>query len=195
VHDLAKEALHHVENGVILVDATAKVLFANRAAEAILADASGLRVERGRLAAGRTPDDGALARAIAMAAVKSVGATIAISRGERRPLVVTAVPAKGDVYPFLHERRSAMLFIKDPERSAGPLLTTFARHFDLTPAQAALAREIVRADGVAAAAARLGIAYATARTHLLNIFHKTGTRRQTELVRLILDWNEQLTMP
>jgi hypothetical protein len=38
--------------------------------------------------------------------------------------------------------------------------------------------------------ARLGIAYTTARTHLLQIFQKTGTARQTALVRLMLDRNE-----
>jgi DNA-binding CsgD family transcriptional regulator len=60
----------------------------------------------------------------------------------------------------------------------------------LTPAQAALAREMIQADGVAAAAKRLGISYATARSHLAQIFQKTGTCRQAELIRLVLSWDE-----
>jgi len=35
-------------------------------------------------------------------------------------------------------------------------------------------------------ASRLGISLATARTHLAHVFDKTGTRRQAELVRLLL---------
>jgi DNA-binding CsgD family transcriptional regulator len=41
-------------------------------------------------------------------------------------------------------------------------------------------------DGLQAAADRLGISLATARTHLAHVFDKTGTRRQAELVRLLL---------
>jgi DNA-binding CsgD family transcriptional regulator len=58
--------------------------------------------------------------------------------------------------------------------------------FGRTPAQAGLAREILQGDGVQAAAERLGISRATARTHLLEVFQKTGTSRQAELVRVIL---------
>jgi DNA-binding CsgD family transcriptional regulator len=58
--------------------------------------------------------------------------------------------------------------------------------FGLTCAEANLAIEITRGDGRKAAAARLGIAVTTARTHLTHIFEKTGVRRQAELVRLVL---------
>jgi DNA-binding CsgD family transcriptional regulator len=58
--------------------------------------------------------------------------------------------------------------------------------FGLTPAEAALAFEILKADGLKAAANRLHISLATAHTHLAHVFDKTGARRQAELVRLIL---------
>jgi DNA-binding CsgD family transcriptional regulator len=91
---------------------------------------------------------------------------------------------------LLHERPAAIVFAKDLERAGTPSLTAFQRHYGLTPAQAALVRELAMGDGVAAAASRLGISYATARSHLLQVFQKTGTSRQAELVRLILQWNE-----
>jgi len=56
----------------------------------------------------------------------------------------------------------------------------------LTPAEAAVAVEVLEADGLQAAAGRLGISLATARTHLAHVFDKTRTRRQSELVRLLL---------
>lgn len=59
--------------------------------------------------------------------------------------------------------------------------------FAFTPAEAAFALEIVKGDGRQAAADRLGITVGTARSHLSSIFDKTGSRRQAELVRLLLD--------
>lgn len=60
------------------------------------------------------------------------------------------------------------------------------RRHALTAAEADVAIEIMRGDGRKAAAARLGIAETTARTHLSRIFCKTGARRQAELVRLLM---------
>ena len=60
------------------------------------------------------------------------------------------------------------------------------RHFDLTPAEARLALHLVAGETLRSAEAKLGITYETARTHLKNIFNKTGTSRQAELVIVIV---------
>jgi DNA-binding CsgD family transcriptional regulator len=59
-------------------------------------------------------------------------------------------------------------------------------HFDLTPAEARLALLLVAGETLRAAAVKLSITYETARTSLKNIFRKTGTCRQAELVIVIL---------
>ena len=59
-------------------------------------------------------------------------------------------------------------------------------HFGLTPAEAKLALHLVAGETLRSAAAKLSISYETARTQLKNIFNKTRTRRQAELVILIL---------
>jgi DNA-binding CsgD family transcriptional regulator len=59
-------------------------------------------------------------------------------------------------------------------------------HFGLTPAEARLALQLVAGETLRAAAAKLSITYETARTELKNIFNKTGTRRQAELVIVIV---------
>lgn len=189
-HDLASEALHRLDHGVIFAGAQAQVLFANRAAEAMLADAGGLRLERRRLAARRASDTAILRRLIAAAAQAGTGGSLVIARDERPSLMVLVTPAGAETCRLMPDRPGAILFIKDLEHPARPSLTAFVQHFGLTPAQAALAREMMRGEGVAAVAARLGIAYTTARTHLLQIFQKTETRRQAELVRLMLEWSE-----
>jgi len=59
-------------------------------------------------------------------------------------------------------------------------------HFGLTPAEARLAVNLVTGKSLRSAAAKLGISYETARSQLKNIFNKTGTGRQAELVVVIL---------
>ena len=60
------------------------------------------------------------------------------------------------------------------------------RHFGLTPAEARLALHLVAGETLRSAAVKLSISYETARTSLKNIFRKTGTCRQAELVIVIL---------
>jgi DNA-binding CsgD family transcriptional regulator len=55
-------------------------------------------------------------------------------------------------------------------------------HFGLSPAEARLALRLITGETLRSAAAKLSISYETARTQLKNIFNKTGTCRQAELV-------------
>ena len=59
-------------------------------------------------------------------------------------------------------------------------------HFGLTPAEATLALHLVAGETLRSAETKLSITYETARTHLKNIFSKTGTSRQAELVVTIV---------
>jgi DNA-binding CsgD family transcriptional regulator len=59
-------------------------------------------------------------------------------------------------------------------------------HFGLTPAEARLALHLVAGETLRSAEVKLSISYETARTHLKNIFDKTGTSRQAELVIAIV---------
>src|SRR5262245_45262944 len=63
--------------------------------------------------------------------------------------------------------------------------------FGLTPAEARLALHLAAGETLRSAEAKLSISYETARTHLKNIFHKTGTCRQAELVVL---WRERTNL-
>jgi DNA-binding CsgD family transcriptional regulator len=59
-------------------------------------------------------------------------------------------------------------------------------HFGLTQAEARLAIHLITGETLRSAAAKLSISYQTARTHLKNIFNKTGACRQAELVLVAL---------
>ena len=80
----------------------------------------------------------------------------------------------------------AVIFVNDPDRNGKPDAVQLQEKFGMTPAEARFAAEILKGDGIQAAADRLSISRATARTHLSRIFDKTGTRRQAELVGVLM---------
>jgi DNA-binding CsgD family transcriptional regulator len=59
-------------------------------------------------------------------------------------------------------------------------------YYGLRPAEATLASVLTNGKGLKDAADELHISLNTAKTHLRRIFDKTGTKRQAELVRLVL---------
>jgi DNA-binding CsgD family transcriptional regulator len=64
--------------------------------------------------------------------------------------------------------------------------------YGLTPAEATVTTEVLRGQGLQAAAETLGITIPTVRTHLQHVFEKTRTRRQAELVRMLAENNAGL---
>ncbi|WP_161790432.1 helix-turn-helix transcriptional regulator, partial [Inquilinus limosus] len=98
------------------------------------------------------------------------------------PLLVTVIPVRGGDAA----RSWVALFVMDPGTAGTPSPALLQELFGLTAAEAVFAAEISRGDGLQAVADRLAIAPTTARTHLTRIFEKTGTRRQAELVRLLM---------
>ena len=59
-----------------------------------------------------------------------------------------------------------------------------ATAFFLTPAETRLIESLLAGRSLRETTAALGVAMTTAKTHLENIFQKTGVKRQAELMRL-----------
>lgn len=195
--DAAPERFENLRQGAILVDGSANVLFANAAAQVFLQAGDGLALEAGRLAA--TGGAAALERLVASCGRAAgplqgpFGGELAVPRGPHRPpLRLTVMPLRSGEpaaeMPWLGLRApAAIVTINDSETGARQLARELRSRFGLTLAEAALAAEIVKGDGREAAARRRGISIATARAQLSSIFEKTGTRRQAELVRLMIE--------
>jgi DNA-binding CsgD family transcriptional regulator len=62
---------------------------------------------------------------------------------------------------------------------------TIARHYRLTPTELRVLLAIVEVGGVPEVAEALGVADTTVKTHLGNLYGKTGGRRQADLVKLV----------
>ncbi len=185
------DILNRLPQGVLLIDAQARVVFANRAAEALLASRGGLSLGRDGLHAETPLETRRLRQMIADSAEPrdepgGAGGRIRLTREDRAPLTVLAAPHRSR-FGWTHILRpTTILLITDPEQAADIRGEWLRQDYGLTPAEAGFAVEIAKGDGLHAAAVRLGVSLTTVRTHLAHVFDKTGTRRQAELVRLIL---------
>lgn len=67
----------------------------------------------------------------------------------------------------------------------GPPIELVMSLFDLTPAEARVARSLTAGETVDDIATRGGVARSTVRTHLRGVLEKTGCARQAEVVALL----------
>jgi DNA-binding CsgD family transcriptional regulator len=188
--------LDGLEQGFLLVDSQARLLFVNRAARALLDARDGLRLDTGAISTSNANDGRTLRRLIASCAAMAnaetgPGGHIVLRRAAGRlPLDVLVTPIQPEIatatIPWTFPRCAvAIVLVSDPE-PAKARVESLRDRFGFTPAEATFALEIIKGDGRQAAADRLGISVATARSHLSSIFDKTGSRRQAELVRLLM---------
>ena len=78
----------------------------------------------------------------------------------------------------------AALFVRKVALDS-PVDEVLVRTFKLTPRELRVLAAVSEVGGVPAVASALGISEATVKTHLQHLFAKTGTNRQTDLVRLV----------
>lgn len=184
------EALNRLEQGILLLDVGAHLLFANRSAERLFAAGGGLFLQEGILRSDVAAETTALRAVVASCArvgLSDCGGYLTISRGPGRPpLSLLVVPLACEVPWLIHRQPVVMVVIADPETLVQPETSQIQKQYGLTRSEAALVLELLKGDGMQATAERLGIQVATARTHLHRVLAKTGTRRQADLVRLIL---------
>jgi len=83
-------------------------------------------------------------------------------------------------------RPAVCVLISDPERRLCPPVPHLRTLFGMTEAEARLAVCLADGEPLQGAAEHLGITYGTARSRLTQLFEKTGTRSQSELIRLLL---------
>lgn len=186
----ARMALDRMRMGVLVLDADLNVLLANRTAESILGAASGLRRLRGKLVISdraaharlaahvrSSPDGGSPGEAVGGGSLRVEGP------GRSLTLLVAPLGDRSDERGCAHR---SVVFVSDPDAAIDTPDGLFETLFDLTETQARVAVLLMQGHTPEQCAQALGSALSTVRTHLKRIFQKTGTTRQSELVRLLL---------
>lgn len=102
----------------------------------------------------------------------------------RQPVAIHAIPIprwKRDLF----EGEGLLLLACDGSNHSIPQADLLRMLFDLTPAEATLARLLIEGSSVEQAAMQLKVKQGTARVHLKAIFAKTGVTRQSQLTQLL----------
>jgi DNA-binding CsgD family transcriptional regulator len=186
------ETLDHIEAGVFLVGVHGRIVFANAPARTMLDDGRLLREERQSLTA-VTQEANRMLRDIFVAAEKgdaSVG-----SRGVAIPL--SASPQDrwfAHVLPMTSGHRQqagatysaiAAVFVRKTSMENPTPLEAIAKLYKLTASEIRVLDAVLKVGSIKAMAEMLGISQATVKTHLHNLFRKSGTSRQSDLVKLV----------
>jgi len=183
--------LDRLAMGVVVVADENRILHANEAARDMLANGSRIVSRRGRLAARDAAAEAELSHAIALAsadetALGGAGIGVALGTPDAQPALAHVLPlARGDVRTRLVPQATAAVFINtsDPPQ---PDLRALAQTFGLTPAETRVAERLLAgAANLAEVAAGLDVSLATVKTHLSQVFAKTGVSRQSDLIALM----------
>ncbi len=180
-------ALNHLGLAVVIVDHKARILFTNSAGGTLFAETDGLHWSHDDVCRASSSEETKILHQMVKAAVArdvdTLGEGImSISRPSmRRSLNLAITPLEGEELA-----KSAILFVSDPEKPQTPSPEVIAHLFDLTPAEARLTHALSQGARVEDAAETCGVTLSTARTYLKQIFQKTRTNRQAELIRLVM---------
>lgn len=178
-------AIDRFDFGIVLLDADGLPWFVNARAQRLLDAGDGIRRAGHAIAATDFEDAVRLQTAIR----HDPGAgdsfhVLLLHRTRTRPLIAVVASLGGE--QDLWRKAAIALYIIDPDRDLGVMVSALCRAHGLTVTESALAMHLVGGATVDAAASRMRIQTQTARAYLKQVFAKTGTHRQAELVRAIL---------
>lgn len=179
-------ALEGADIGILLLDPQRRPFHANAVGERILRAKDGLDWTPAGPVAARESDTKRLRVCVGSA----TGEPCLLPRPSgKRPLAVRALPIDGGTRSqrYMHAAAGCVaVYIRDPDHQVDRQVTAVAAAFGLTPREATIVSRLAGGMSIAAAALDLEISPGNARVHLKNIFHKTDTHSQAELVRLML---------
>jgi DNA-binding CsgD family transcriptional regulator len=186
------DVLDGISAGLFLVDANAHIIHANEAGHAILLRDDFLRMIDGRLVASDPEVDQALSESFSSArhgdgALGVKGIAVPLTDREGKPYTAHVLTLTSG------ERRSAgrastavaALFVRKAALEIPSPPEVIAKSYRLTPTELRVLLSIIDVGGIPDVARALGISENTVRTHVDNLFEKTGATRQAELVKLV----------
>ncbi|MFZ1412974.1 MAG: LuxR C-terminal-related transcriptional regulator [Defluviicoccus sp.] len=187
-------AMKSVPLGVIIVNAEGAALAANDVAQSVIDAGDGIQVTASGLSVDNNSRRIKLRDLVAQ--VTAPGRTAAertqlipVSRhsgGRPLALLLTATSPSETDTELTPEAPAAILYVGDPDRVMVFDNARIAKLYGLSRAESRVAALLASGYRLEQAADMLGVAYETVRKHLKQIFSKTGTYRQAELVRILV---------
>lgn len=175
--------------GIVMTDDRGHIYHANKAAEAMFKAGCPVTNMGGVIRANDPAATVELCSAIARAsngnaALGNKGLAVRLTSPGDPPMLAHVLPLDhGEVRSRLQPGAAAAIFI-GPAADAATGAEAMSTAYDLSPTETRLLDGLLCGQKLVEAGRKLGIAETTARTHLGNIFAKTGVSRQSDLVRL-----------
>ena len=196
------QALDRLHGAVLLMGPRGNVLFANRTALAMLTQAHGLALRAGHpmhdavgwLHTTRADLQSALDAEIRAALANDPLHPSHFAHGLRIPhptaqgeWVVQAVPlAEQNAAWGSPLQPVAIVFLTDPQATLVLNAALLRRLYGISASECRVAQELLRGQTLQDAARQLHLGENTVKTHLHQLFEKTQTHRQQQLIRLLL---------
>jgi len=184
--DGLEAGLNLVAIGIVLLSTDGHIVFANDTARLLMDRHDGIREHRGQVQATDRGDAAALSTAIGYVLAQSGVAErmplLMLRREHGPPLVTSFVCAPPSE---MQEEEGALLFFVDPGLDIHQLAEPVCKLFRLSRVETELACLLASGQTLATAAQSLHVKLGTARGYLKQVFVKTGSNRQVDLVRLI----------
>ncbi|PAQ00966.1 helix-turn-helix transcriptional regulator [Mesorhizobium mediterraneum] len=185
------EALDALTCAVVLTNGRGAILHANHAAKHMLRSGGPIHDVHGILQAKIPSASKELHSAIMLAAqddasIGKTGVAVLLTEPGLPPVFARVLPmAGGDLRAGMDPAAVAAVFIGNApdEHDAADMLATA---FGLTLAETRVLASLLAGHTLAETGASLHIASTTTKTHLDNIFQKTGVSRQADLMRLVM---------
>ena len=175
------------------------VLFANRAALAVLRGTDVLRLDRSGTARGLGKLVAKLPRvnrdiASALSTAKGIDDVVHFSSvikvpgsiQEQNKLIQLSRVSVGTSFSADGELPEVIAFLTDPSRPLEAAPELLSRSYGLTAAEARAAVAATAAGSLEEIAETLSLSISTVKSHLQQVYAKTGVRGRAELVRLVL---------
>jgi len=176
--------------GMIFFDSAGKIIGMNRSANFLLAQRGGLQSSGGRLRAEDSLQSGQLEAAIRSATATSAGkglhpgGAVHIKGRSLKSLHVTVIPVRSIDFG-MSKGAAAVAFVVDPAQQMRPRTEILHELFRLTPAECRVALLLSDGKSLSEIAQILGVSRNTLKTQVASVYSKTGTSRQSQLVRLL----------
>jgi DNA-binding CsgD family transcriptional regulator len=186
-----ESALDMVPTGIALLGFRGEIIFMNRSARTLVTGRDGLLATSKGLRAEQQTESDLLTKMIRQAASTfkgqsiSAGGILLISRSARPALQLLVSPIRSAAVQ-LSQSIAVVVFINDPLRSQRPPDVLLRALYGLTSAECRVA--LLLSDGHAPRriADIVGVTENTVRSQIKSIYHKTGVKRQSELMRLLI---------
>lgn len=184
---LGTELMEQLGLAVFALEKEGRVVFSNKAGEALLSAGTALRLRHGRLAAPHAPDNDALLAAILRVARSRRGESLALrnATGATHDLFMSIAGFPGQT---LTTFGSASVLVTARTRGNAPPVTARQLHqaFGLTPAEASVAEALMEGTSPEDYANTKGVSPNTVRYQVRAVLAKTNSRSQVKAVSTML---------